>query len=161
MPKGGTSLVASHPDKSEITQHLIHSTLTMADIERQYSTEKHPLTYEAIRWYRDHHLQDRLDEAEESLQEEIEQEFRVLKYRTIDMINGMLADAVRRFNTGKIAINTVNEIVKLLELKAKIEGELDQNISIQFGWGDKFKFNPRFKKDKGKIYTLQDLEKLK
>lgn len=159
------SLVKAHPNTDEIRQHLINRSMSVAEIVNHYGSEENPLTVNAVNWYRRRWVNPVVKEAEEQIKEEIvdevHEEWRRLEYRTIEMINGMLAVAVKRFKSGQITINTINEVVKLLELKAKVQGEMDQDITVRFAWGDKLDVCPRFKKPKGQVYTPDDLDAMR
>jgi len=159
------SLVKAHPQEDEIRQHLINYSMPVKDIIAKYATEKYPLTRDSVNWYRRRYISPVVEEAKENLKEEIadevNEEWRRVEYRTIDMIDGLLNSAIKRFQRGDITINTVSEIVKLLELKAKVQGELQEDITVRFAWGDKLDVCPRFKKPKGQIYTPEDLDQMR
>ena len=156
------SKVKSHPQRGDIHKHLTKRSMTVAEIINHYGTEEHPLTRDAVNWYRRKYVNPIVKEAEEIIKEEtideVQEEWRRVEYRTIEIIDGLLNTAVKKWKTGEISINTVNEIAKLLELKAKVQGEIKEDITIRFAWGDKLSVCPRFKKPKGQIYTPEDLK---
>ena len=159
------SLVIAHPQTEEIRRHLINRSMTVTEILNYYGSEKHPLTRDAINWYRQRYVKAVVEKAQEDLKEEIvdevNEEWRRVEYRTIEIIDGLLNVAVKKFKNGEISINTVNEIAKLLELKAKVQGEMKEDITVRFAWGDKLGVCPRFKKPKGTVYLPEDLEKMR
>jgi len=159
------SLVKAHPDEDEIRQHLVNYSMSVEEIVNHYATDKHPLTLGSVNWYRRRYVYPVVEKAKENLKEdivdEINEEWRRVEYRTIEMIDGLLNSAIKRFQRGDITINTVSEIVKLLELKAKVQGELQEDITIRFAWGDKLDVCPRFKQPKGHIYSPEDLNDMR
>jgi len=157
--------VSEHPQVEEIRNHLLKYDMSVDDIVAKYSTDEHPLTKHTVNWYRRKNLKPIIEETQDNIKEEIieeiNEEWRAEKYKLIDMIRMMRHEAYKKFKKGLISINTITEIIKLVELEAKLDGELNEGITVTFAWGDKLSRSPRFKKQKGHIYTEKDLENWK
>ena len=159
------SLVKAHPQTDEIKKHLINGSMTVEQIVNHYGTEDTPLTKDAINWYKRRYVKPAIEEAKENIKEEmideIHEEWRRTEFRAIEVANMLLQNALDRFKKGAFTINTINELMKILEFKAKIQGELKEDITIRFAWGDKLDVCPRFKKPKGQIYSAEDLNAMR
>ena len=157
--------VKDHPQVDEIREHLTKYSLTVQQIIDKYSTDEYPVTKDSINWYRRKYVKPIVDEAKENIREEIVDEvneaWRVEKYKLIDMIRMMRHEALKAFQKGRVSINTITEILKIVELEAKLSGELQDSIIVTFAWGDKLNLSPRHNVDKGKILTMEDLEKMR
>jgi len=157
----GGNQVDRHPKRDEILQHLVTRDMTVREISENYG-----VTVDALNWYKRKYLKPRIKQIDEDVvnevREENKRELRKLFFKYRDVLDALLAKAVDDIQSGRIKANTVKDIVTLIDMVTKLTGEQVVRVEMKHTWGNKVKDNPRFNPEaKGKIYTMEDLAKMR
>ena len=155
LHKGKVSRVKLNAKFEEIRNHLIENTMDGRSIVDKYSNpEMGEFTYDALMWYKRRYLRPLIAEAEKNTNEEIGEAIRKLIYDKKDVLESLLAYAAESMQSGKLRINTVNELVKVTDQLFRLAGEGEYNtVKMKAGWGDKLEKSPR---TKGRVYSAKD-----
>ena len=157
----GRNQVDRHPKRDEIIDHLVSRDLSVREISERYG-----VTVDALNWYKKKYLKPRLQRLEDEVVEEIVGEEReklrrlFVKYR--DILDAILAAAVEDVRRGRIKATTVRDVVKLVDMVTRLTGDQVVSVEMKQAWGTKVEGSPRVEvTGKGRVYTMEDLEKMR
>lgn len=113
--------IESHPDFIEIRRAIIEDKLTQEEVAAKYK-----ITRAAVRWYADVKLKPELDAMKKDLEEK-------KVSSTIDTLT--VLDKIIEKWPEAVEATTLNQILKALELRARITGEDSAPPRIEIVWG--------------------------